>query len=273
MNNDNKLRSANSPTCSLPIAVENSSENICKNTFAASDWTGILIATVIVTLWFASLLNLLSVSVVNTSYFWLLVSILERAYLHTGLFIIAHDAMHGNLIPCNKTCNQSLNNIIGRLAVGMYGLLPYDRCRMNHINHHRYPSQIGDPDFHGSISHPIFWYCKFLSEYFSWRSLIIFLVSMIMMFGGLILIFKVNLINLILFWLVPLVLSSLQLFFFGTYLPHQQRYPNPNFSPRTDSNFYSILWSFLSCYNFGHYHWEHHEYPKTPWYKLHKVYN
>lgn len=133
MNNDNKLRSTNSSTCSLPTAAENSSENICKNTFAPYDWTGILIATVIVTLWFASLLNLLSVSVVNTSYFWLIVSILERAYLHTGLFIIAHDAMHGNLIPSNKT----LNNIIGRLAVGIYGLLPYDRCRMNHTNHHR----------------------------------------------------------------------------------------------------------------------------------------
>jgi beta-carotene ketolase (CrtW type) len=246
-----------------PTVVEDISKNSCES----NDWSGILIAIVIVALWFTSLLSLLSASVLNTSYFSLIVAILERAYLHTGLFIIAHDAMHGNLIPSNR----SLNNIIGRLAVGIYGFLTYDRCCMNHVNHHRYPSQIGDPDFHGSLSHPIFWYCKFISEYFSWRSLIIFLVSMIMLFGGLILIFKVSLINLILFWLVPLVLSSLQLFFFGTYLPHHQVYPNPNFSPRTDSNFYSVLWSFLSCYNFGHYHWEHHEYPQTPWYRLHKV--
>jgi beta-carotene ketolase (CrtW type) len=217
-------------------------------------------------LWFISLFKSLSISVANTSWLWLIVSVLGRTYLHTGLFILAHDAMHGNLIPRNRR----LNNVIGRLAVGIYALLPYDRCSINHANHHRYPSQIGDPDFHGSISHPIFWYCKFLCEYFSWRSLITFLVSMIIIFSGLMLIFKVELINLILFWLIPLILSSLQLFFFGTYLPHQQVYPNLNFSPRTNSNFYLVFWSFLSCYNFGHYHWEHHEYPQVPWYRLHR---
>ncbi|MEI6328919.1 MAG: fatty acid desaturase [Pseudanabaena sp. ELA645] len=263
MNNYNKLRSNNLSTCSLPTVVENISEN----TFEPYDWTGILIAIVIVGLWFISLLNLLAISVLSTSWVWLTACILGRTYLHTGLFILAHDAMHGNLVPSNR----SLNNMIGRLTVGIYALLPYDRCSINHTNHHRYTAQIGDPDFHGTLSHPIFWYCKFIREYFSWRSLITFLISMIMLFGGLILIFKVSLINLILFWLVPLVLSSLQLFFFGTYLPHQQVCPNPNFSPRTASNFYSILWSFLSCYNFGHYHWEHHEYPQTPWYRLHKV--
>ena len=272
MNNSNNLRSnnlrSNTPSnCSPQTAVEGSFENISENRFEFDDWTGLLISIVIVGLWLTSLLNLLSVSVLNSSWIWLVVGIVARTYLHTGLFILAHDAMHGNLIPHHR----SLNSTIGRLAVGIYGLLPYDRCAMNHANHHRYPSQNGDPDFHGTLSHPIFWYCKFLSEYFSWRSLITFLISVIVLFGGLIVIFKVSLINLILFWLVPLVLSSLQLFFFGTYLPHQQIYPNPNFSPRTDANFYSTLWAFLSCYNFGHYHWEHHEYPQTPWYRLHKT--
>ena len=231
------------------------------------DWTGTLIAFTILSLWFVSLFTSLYVLVLDISWFWLIVFVLGRTYLHTGLFIIAHDAMHGNLTTSNKT----LNNIIGRFAVGLYAFLPYDRCCVNHGNHHRYPSQIGDPDFHGSISHPVFWYFKFLSEYFSWRSLIIFLITMIMIFGGLIVICKISIINLILFWLGPLVLSSLQLFFFGTYLPHHQVYQNPNFSPRTEANFYALLWSFVSCYNFGHYHWEHHEYPKTPWYRLPKI--
>ena len=232
--------------------------------FTPDDWTGILTIAIILSLWFTSLFALLSFPTSSISWFWLVFAICGRTFLHTGLFILAHDAMHGNLIPSNRI----LNNSIGRIAVGIYALLPYDRCSLNHANHHRYPSQTGDPDFHGTRSHPIFWYCKFLSEYFSWRSLIIFLVSMITIFGGLIVICKVAFINLILFWLLPLVLSSLQLFFFGTYLPHHQVYRNPNFSPRIESNFYSILWSFLSCYNFGHYHWEHHEYPNTPWYKL-----
>jgi beta-carotene ketolase (CrtW type) len=259
MNNSNNLRSNNSFAFSRQIAF--------RNTFTSDDWNGILIGIAILSLWLASLSTLLSVSVLNTSWFWLIISVLARTFLHTGLFILAHDAMHGNLVSSNRT----LNNIIGRIAVGIYAFLPYDRCNVNHANHHSYPSQIGDPDFHGSLSHPIFWYCKFIGEYFSWRSLIIFLVSMVMIFGGLILIFKVDLINLILFWLVPLVLSSLQLFFFGTYLPHHQVSQNPNFSPRIESNFYSILWSFLSCYHFGHYHWEHHEYPKIPWYRLHRI--
>ncbi len=251
MHNSNNLRS-NMPKFSSQKA------------FTYDDWTGILIASTILSLWFISLFTSLDVFVVDTSWFWLIAFVLGRTYLHTGLFILAHDAMHGNLIPSNRT----LNNIIGRLAVGLYAFVPYDRCCVNHTNHHRYPSQVGDPDFHGSLSHPVFWYFKFLSEYFSWRSLISFLITMIMIFGGLIVICKISIINLILFWLAPLVLSSLQLFFFGTYLPHHQVYQNPNFSPRTEANFYALLWSFVSCYNFGHYHWEHHEYPKTPWYRL-----
>lgn len=255
MNNYSNLRS------------HNSSDLWQKKAFTTDDWIGILIVITILSLWFVSLYSLLSVSVFDISWAGLVVLILGRTYLHTGLFILAHDSMHGNLIPSNRT----LNKIIGRLMVGIYASLNYDRCAVNHANHHRYPSQNGDPDFHGNLSHPVFWYCKFLSEYFSWRSLILFLASAIAIFCALILLCKVSIVNLILFWLVPLVLSSLQLFFFGTYLPHCQIHQNPNFSPRLESNFYAILWSFLSCYNFGHYHWEHHEYPQTPWFRLPKV--
>jgi len=237
--------------------------------FEIDDWIGLLVVAVILGLWLVSLVTLLTVSTSSINWFWLIGSILGRTYLHTGLFILAHDAMHGNLIPHHRI----LNNLIGRFAVGVYGFLPYDHCRINHINHHRYTSQSGDPDFHGQISHPVFWYCKFIREYFPVRSLIIFLVNVSLIFLGLTLIFHVPLINLILFWLLPLVLSSLQLFFFGTYLPHRQVYGNSNFLPRIHSDRYSVLWSFFSCYNFGHYHWEHHEYPKAPWYRLPQVHH
>lgn len=226
-----------------------------------------LLVFLIGSLWCFSLAILLTISVSNISWFWLVFSILGRTYLHTGLFILAHDSMHGNLIPCSR----SLNNIIGRFAVGIYAFLPYDHCFINHHHHHRYSAQIGDPDFHGSISHPIFWYVKFIREYLPMRSLITFLIKMSFIIAGLTIIFNIPLINIILFWLLPLILSSSQLFFFGTYLPHRQTLNNSNFSPRLNNNLYSILWSLISCYNFGHYHWEHHEYPQLPWYRLHTV--
>jgi beta-carotene ketolase (CrtW type) len=233
----------------------------------SDDWLGLLLVIVILSLWFVSLVALLTISVSTTSWFYLIGAVFLRTYLHTGLFILAHDSMHGNLTPHDR----NLNNLIGRVAVTVYAFLSYDHCCRNHGNHHRYPSQSRDPDFHGNLANPIFWYCKFICEYFPWRSLIAFMTNMSAIVWGLILIFHVSPINLILFWLVPLVLSSLQLFFFGTYLPHRQVHENPHFSPRLQSNNYSLLWSLFSCYNFGHYHWEHHEYPKTPWYRLHSI--
>jgi fatty acid desaturase len=36
---------------------------------------------------------------------------------------------------------------------------------------------------------------------------------------------------------------------------------------RAKSINYSVIWSFITCYHFS-YHWEHHQYPHLPWYKL-----
>ncbi len=77
--------------------------------------------------------------------------------------------------------------------------------------------------------------------------------------------------NLGIFWLLPLVLSSMQLFYFGTYLPHRE-----DLSPFCDHHRARSLdlppiWSLLSSYHFS-YHWEHHEYPQIPWYQLPLVY-
>jgi beta-carotene ketolase (CrtW type) len=69
-----------------------------------------------------------------------------------------------------------------------------------------------------------------------------------------------------LFFVAPPVLSSLQLFLFGTYLPH--RSPTAKMAPhhaRTQRT--NHLWAMLSCYFFG-YHWEHHQFPHLPWWQL-----
>jgi beta-carotene ketolase (CrtW type) len=62
-------------------------------------------------------------------------------------------------------------------------------------------------------------------------------------------------------------LSSFQLFTFGTWLPHRNlKIPFADWH-RARSNDYPAWLSFLTCYHFG-YHWEHHEWPFVPWWKL-----
>jgi beta-carotene ketolase (CrtW type) len=72
--------------------------------------------------------------------------------------------------------------------------------------------------------------------------------------------------NLIVFWEVPAILSTLQLFFFGTYLPHRGTYPTQD-PYKAKSQGLNHAWAFVSCYFFG-YHYEHHAMPWLPWYKL-----
>jgi beta-carotene ketolase (CrtW type) len=82
--------------------------------------------------------------------------------------------------------------------------------------------------------------------------------------------------NLFLFWVLPIVLSSMQLFLFGTYLPHRSHRADSAESDSAEqshhvtSSNYPLIWSFFTCYHFG-YHWEHHEYPFLPWYHLPSV--
>jgi beta-carotene/zeaxanthin 4-ketolase len=228
-----------------------------------SGW-GIILAIVIVAAWGGSLALLLPVPLSTLPIGGLLVAIGARTFLHTGLFILAHDAMHRNLLPHH----HPLNHGIGRLCVGLYAFLSYDQCRRNHGQHHRIPGQIGDPDFHNGVqSHPIAWYWHFLRGYLSLRGFGRFTLgwSGILLggwgWGGW------AIANILLFWALPLILSSMQLFVFGTYRPHRHGLTNPSPAPSSPGTL-RIAWSLLSCYHFGDYHWEHHHDPKTPWYRL-----
>jgi beta-carotene ketolase (CrtW type) len=69
------------------------------------------------------------------------------------------------------------------------------------------------------------------------------------------------------FWVLPLVLSSLQLFLFGTYLPHRGGDAGPSGRHAVRSLGYPHLLSLLACYHFG-YHAEHHAHPAVPWFRL-----
>ncbi|MFW6276162.1 MAG: fatty acid desaturase, partial [Bacteroidota bacterium] len=66
---------------------------------------------------------------------------------------------------------------------------------------------------------------------------------------------------------LPALLSTLQLFYFGTYLPHRKPHTHDMGRHRARTQSKNHLWAMLSCYFFG-YHTEHHESPGTPWWQL-----
>ncbi len=229
--------------------------------------TGILVAFIIILLWIASLVFLLFVDIKQSIAILILPAILVRTFIQTGLFIVAHDAIHGSVLPRN--CRS--NDLVGRLAVTLYAFLSYQQLAVNHRQHHLYPGRVGDPDFHDGTHHDIFsWYLKFMTRYLDfWQTVIQFF-----WFGIVFVVFHfwlhIYIANLLLFWVLPILLSTLQLFFFGTYLPHRNTIGESdktrNSHHATSSN-YPLILSFLACYHFG-YHWEHHEYPFLPWYEL-----
>ena len=71
----------------------------------------------------------------------------------------------------------------------------------------------------------------------------------------------------LLFWALPAIASSVQLFYFGTYLPH--RVEEQPFTDRHNARSLDFNWlvSLLTCFHFG-YHHEHHDKPWVPWWKL-----
>ena len=74
--------------------------------------------------------------------------------------------------------------------------------------------------------------------------------------------------RLIAMWIVPQVLSSVQLFYFGTYLPHRPTSPYQGEGlHKARSNSYPTWLSLITCYHFG-YHFEHHYAPFVPWWSL-----
>lgn len=223
---------------------------------------GLLVAGTIVLIWIGSLGFCSAIDISRISPVWIVPAILVRTFIQTGLFIVGHDAIHGVVMPSDRRLNQA----IGRLVVTLYAFLSYQKLAQNHALHHQHPGQSQDPDFHNGTNDQIWsWYLSFMTGYLELRQFLIQLLGMGSIFA--ILYFGLNtpLINLFLFWVLPIFLSTMQLFIFGTYLPHRStNFANSHHA--TSSNF-SFLLSFLTCYHFG-YHWEHHEYPFLPWYHL-----
>ena len=84
-------------------------------------WLGVTLKGSIVCLWGISLVQALRLSL-DCRPIWLIVSaVLGRTFLHTGLFIVAHDAMHQSLKPQHLRLNIPIGRI-ARLAIGFIAL-------------------------------------------------------------------------------------------------------------------------------------------------------
>ena len=183
-----------------------------------------------------------------------------QCWLSVGLFIVAHDAMHGSL----ALFRPSVNRAVGRLVLMVYAGIWYDALVKRHFAHHRAPGTEHDPDFAGDGRVAFWrWFCAFFAEYLTVGQVLrIMGAAAVYLF-----LFRVPAPRLLLFWALPALLSALQLFTFGTYLPHRREEEGFHDDHRARSNDYSWLLSLLTCFHFG-YHHEHHADPSVPWWRL-----
>lgn len=218
---------------------------------------GLFIATIIVATWLGHLTWCLWFDVSMP-----LLHIALQAFFTTGLFITAHDAMHGTVHR-----QAIVNTIVGRACAWMFACMSYNRLRTNHYKHHAHPAHDElDPDFHSS-SKLVPWFASFMYRYTTIPQLLWNGALFNVLAHGM----GVPQMRLILFWIVPSLLASFQLFYVGTYLPHRRPHL-PAMPHNARSQGKNHLWAFVSCYFFG-YHREHHEYPGAPWWSLWKVKN
>ncbi len=222
---------------------------------------GLIIAISIYLAWLGHLLYILLLAPVNPASPVFYLHILLQGYLFTGLFITGHDAMHGTV-----SSNRKVNDLAGWIATLSFAFLSYGRLRKNHYLHHQYPGTEKDPDFNSKSNNFFLWWVKFMLRYTTWWQLLLIAIT----FNVLAIWFSDW--RLISFWIIPVVLGTLQLFFFGTYLPHRRPHKEEMGRHKSRTQSRNHLWAMLSCYFFG-YHREHHETPTTPWWKLYMVKN
>jgi len=184
-----------------------------------------------------------------------------QVWLSVGVFIVCHDAMHGSLAPGLPR----LNSAIAAPLLMLYAGFGWKRMRDAHFTHHKLSGRKGDPDFAEETPSDFFaWYWTFFKRYFGIRSLV-FVHAVVGLYWF---VFEIPFIQIFVLYGAPALLSSLQLFYFGTFRPHHQSDKKP-FADRHNarSNAFHPLASLFTCFHFG-YHLEHHRQPDVPWWAL-----
>ncbi|ABC62756.1 fatty acid desaturase [Erythrobacter litoralis] len=183
-----------------------------------------------------------------------------QTWLSVGVFIVSHDAMHGSLAPGRPT----LNSAIGAFLLALYAGFGWRRMRDAHFTHHKLAGHAGDPDFDEHNPRSFWrWYGTFFRRYFSWQSILFVHVVV----GIYWLVLDIPMVQIVLLYGAPALLSSLQLFYFGTFRPHRRS--EEGFADRHNarSDGFGTLASLATCFHFG-YHLEHHRRPDVPWWAL-----
>ena len=220
---------------------------------------GLFIAFLIILCWGAHLFYMLLFQPVDMLDVWFWVHIVLQSWLFTGLFITAHDAMHGTI-----TSNKSLNNFLGFFTTLLFAGMWYPNLLRNHKLHHINVGTNNDPDYFVGHQHFFVWWYSFMKHYITlWQMLIMAVLFNI----GLLYFSEIQLLTL---WVLPSIVATFQLFYFGTYLPHHLPHTSEMEPHKARSQKRNHLWAMLSCYFFG-YHYEHHASPKTPWWKLYQL--
>ena len=218
----------------------------------------LLIALAVIILFIGHLAWILSVEYVDITAISTYIHILVQAYLYTGLFITAHDSMHGA-----TSRNRKINNAIGQVALWLFAAFRYPSMFSKHMAHHRNPGTEKDPDFYVKSQNPIRWFFHFFFNYIT----VVQIFTMAALFNVGRYLLDIPITNLIFYWVIPAFLATFQLFYFGTYRPHRLPHTLEMEPHRARTQRKNHLWALLSCWFFG-YHWEHHEYPRTPWWQL-----
>ncbi|MGB9701581.1 MAG: fatty acid desaturase [Candidatus Kapaibacteriota bacterium] len=222
-------------------------------------WLGLLIAIFIFVLWLVHLIYSLLYVRVDFASISIYIHILIQSYLYTGLFITAHDAMHNVVFP-----NHKVNLVIGSIATFLFAGMSFKRLVKNHRKHHNFPGTKDDPDFCEKSQNLFIWFFTFMYRYTTISQLVV----MAILYNLLKLVSPE--INIILFWVVPAFVGAFQLFFFGTYLPHRKPHTEEMFPYNSRTLKKNHFLAMLSCYFFG-YHWEHHDKPNIPWWRLYET--
>ncbi len=220
---------------------------------------GILTAIIIIGLWALHLVYILTSVTPAWNSVLMYIHIIFQGYLYTGLFITAHDAMHGTV-----SSNRIVNKTIGWFSTILFAGMSYNRLLRNHKLHHKYPGTENDPDYYIKSQNFFLWWGAFLIRYTTISQIVIMAVAYNLLN------LYISEINLWLFWIIPAFLGTFQLFFFGTFLPHRKPHEESMEPHKARTLGKNHLWAMVSCYFFG-YHYEHHESPSTPWWRLYKA--
>ncbi len=125
------------------------------------------VALALIVIWAISLWNCMRIRAETWNPILLVCLVAWQTWVYTGLFINAHDAMHGSIHSSRK-----INQLLGQVCLWLYAGFDYPSLRAKYHLHHQYPASDLDPDFHdGETRHFWAWYWHFVSEHLSWRQL------------------------------------------------------------------------------------------------------